>query len=228
MPIGFPLLLIPLAIYNIFVFLMPGVAFTAPVVSVVLPSQAAWSPTVGDALLALGLILLLFEVVKAARPGARYLTDHFLSLVVFGAAVAEFLLLAPFATSTFLLLAVMAGVEFIAGAAIGIRNRRRRTPAAVEPAPVSAPAPAPAPVSAPAPTAPTIDRIEPSMTPAVPVVSPSEPAPEPAVPPKPVPSLVVERPAANDAGSTRTIADWNPSDLMADRDQPPSPVPPKP
>ena len=30
--IGFPLLLIPFAIYNIFVFLMPGVAFTAPIV----------------------------------------------------------------------------------------------------------------------------------------------------------------------------------------------------
>jgi len=214
MSIGFPLLLIPLAIYNIFVFLMPGVAFTAPVVSAVLPSQVAWSPTVGDALLALGLILLLFEVVKAARPGARYLTDHLLSLIVFGAAVAEFLLLAPFATSTFFLLAVMAGVEFLAGAFIGVRNRRRRAAAAAEPAP--------------APVAPTIDRTEPRMEPAAPVAPPSELSPEPALPPKPVPSLVVERPTANDAGAARTIADWNPSDLTAEHDQPSPPATPKP
>ena len=30
--VGFPLLLIPLAIYNIIVFLMPGVSFTDPLV----------------------------------------------------------------------------------------------------------------------------------------------------------------------------------------------------
>lgn len=213
MPIGFPLLLIPLAIYNIFVFLMPGVAFTAPVAGVTLPSQVAWSATVGDALLAFGLILLLFEVVKAARPGARYLTDHFLSLLVFGAAVAEFLLLAPFATSTFFLLAVMAGVEFLAGTSLGIRNRRRRAAVAGEPVP------------APAPAAPAIERTEPDMTPAAP---PSAPPPEPASPPKPVPPPVVERSAESDPAAPRTIADWNPSDLVADRDSPPSSVPPKP
>jgi hypothetical protein len=209
MSIGFPLLLIPLAIYNIFVFLMPGVAFTAPVTDVTLPSQAAWSATVGDALLTLGLILLLFEMVKAARPGARYLTDHLLSLIVFGMAVAEFLLLAPFANSTFFLLVVMAGVEFLGGASLGIRNRRRR---AAELAP------------APAPAAPTVDRTE---TPAPPAAAPSEPAFEPAPSPKPVPSLTVERPAAEDQPPPRTIADWNPSDLVADREQPPS-APPKP
>jgi hypothetical protein len=216
MSIGFPLLLIPLAIYNIVVFLMPGVSFTAPVVGVTLPSQAAWSATMGDALLALGLILLLFEVVKAARPGARYLTDHLLSLIVFGGAVAEFLLLASFATSVFFLLAVMAGVEFLAGASLGIRNRRHRAAA------VAAPVPAPAPV----PEAPIVDRAEPGVMPAAPVTPPSEPSAEP-VPPKPVPSLVVERPAANDAAPARTISDWNPSDLVADRDQPPSSAPPK-
>lgn len=223
MSIGFPLLLIPLAIYNIVVFLMPGVSFTAPVAGVTLPSQAAWSATMGDALLALGLILLLFEVVKAARPGARYLTDHLLSLIVFGGAVAEFLLLAPFATSTFFLLAVMAGVEFLAGASLGIRNRRHRAAA------VAMPAPAPASV----PEAPIVDRAEPDVTPAAPVTPPSEPSPQPSepspqpVPPKPVPSLVVERHAANDSAPARTISDWNPSDLVADRDQPPPPAPPK-
>ena len=34
--VGFPLLLIPLAIYNIIVFLMPGVSFTDPLVKLTL------------------------------------------------------------------------------------------------------------------------------------------------------------------------------------------------
>ena len=36
--VGFPLLLIPLAIYNIIVFLMPGVSFTDPLVKLTLMS----------------------------------------------------------------------------------------------------------------------------------------------------------------------------------------------
>ena len=44
--VGFPLLLIPLAIYNIIVFLMPGVSFTDPLVKLTLMSGAEWT---GDA-----------------------------------------------------------------------------------------------------------------------------------------------------------------------------------
>jgi hypothetical protein len=122
--IGFPLLLIPLAIYNIFVFLMPDVAFTAPLVTVPLMSGADWAITFGDALLALGLLLLWFEIARAARPGAKYLTDHVLSLLVFAVAAAEFILLVPFATSTFFLLTALTAVEFLAGTSIALRHRR--------------------------------------------------------------------------------------------------------
>ena len=216
--IGFPLLLIPFAIYNIFVFLMPGVVFTAPVASVTLMSGVQWAPTFGDALLALAALLLMFEVIKAARPGARYLTDHLLSLIVSGAAVAEFLLLVPFGTSTFFLLTVLMVVEFLAGVSIGFRNRQRRAPAVVpaaverEPAPVPA---SPAPVN-PAPAEPSFDRPHQDMKPAEPVFSPSQHAEaEPA--PKPVPTLAVIR---NSDGVTpavdRKVSDWNVSDLVAD------------
>ena len=88
--VGFPLLLIPLAIYNIIVFLMPGVSFAEPLVKLTLMSGAEWPVTLSDMLLALGIVLLLLEVIKGARPGAKYLTDHLLSLIVFGAAAAEF------------------------------------------------------------------------------------------------------------------------------------------
>ena len=49
--VGFPLLLIPLAIYNIIVFLMPDVSFTDPLVKLTLMSGAEWTVTLSDVLL---------------------------------------------------------------------------------------------------------------------------------------------------------------------------------
>ena len=111
--VGFPLLLIPLAVYNIIVFLMPGVSFADPIVKLTLLSGAEWTVTLSDILLASGIVLLLLEIIKGARPGSKYLMDHLLSLIVFGAAAAEFLLLPKFGTSTYCLLALLALVDFI-------------------------------------------------------------------------------------------------------------------
>src|SRR5438876_7801121 len=128
--VGFPLLLIPLAIYNIIVFLMPGVSLTEPVVKLTLTSGAEWPVTLSDMLLALGIFLLLLEIIKGARPGAKYLTDHLLSLIVFGGAAAEFVLWPRFGTSTYFLLTMLALADFLSGLAL----RRRRTAAAPAPA----------------------------------------------------------------------------------------------
>lgn len=217
--VGFPLLLIPFAIYNIFVFLMPAVAFTSPIASVTLMSGATWTATFGDALLALGIVLLLFEVIKASRPGARYLTDHLLSLIASGAAAAEFLLLAPFGTSAFFLLTVLMIVEFLAGVSIGFRNRHRRVPVAapagIEREPASIPV-SPVPVS-PAPAEPTFGRTHQDLKPVEPVFPSPRPASEPEVAQKPVPTLAVIRNSEGAAPAPeRKISDWNVSDLVAD------------
>jgi hypothetical protein len=126
--VGFPLLLIPLAIYNIIVFLMPGVSFAEPLVTVPLMSGAPWPVTLSDVLLALGILMLLLEVMKGARPGAKYLTDHLLSLIVFGGAIAEFLLWPRFASSTYFLLTLLALVDFLSGVSLRVQ---RGVPAAV-------------------------------------------------------------------------------------------------
>jgi hypothetical protein len=158
--VGFPLLLIPLALYNIIVFLMPGVSFTDPLVKLALMSGADWPVTLSDVLLALGILLLLAEIAKGARPGAKYLTDHMLSLIVFGAATAEFVLWPKFGTSTFFLLTALALVDFLSG--LALRSRRRAalgTPAASKNGAAKAEAPVvepPAPVPAPAPVAPAV------------------------------------------------------------------------
>ncbi|MDI1266871.1 MAG: hypothetical protein PS018_26760 [bacterium] len=181
--VGFPLLLIPLAIYNIIVFLMPGVSLTDPLVKLALMSGAEWPVTLSDVLLALGILLLLAEVVKGARPGAKYLTDHLLSLIVFGAAAAEFVLWPKFGTSTFFLLTALALVDFLSGLALSLRRRATlgapavsKKSAARAEAPVVEPAPAPAPVAPAVPAAASVaesvllDRPEPN--PAQPVVVP--------------------------------------------------------
>jgi hypothetical protein len=158
--IGFPLLLIPLAIVNIAVFLM-GLGLDRlqePVVSVGLPSLQSWTITYSDLLLSLSLLLLLVEVVKSARPGSKYFTDHFLSVLVFAAAAAEFLLLPQFANSAFFLLTLMAFVDVVAG--ISIRFVRPKIAAVRAPAPepvVHAPPPPP-----PAPVAPEVREVRPA------------------------------------------------------------------
>jgi hypothetical protein len=124
--VGFPLLLIPLAIYNIIAFLMRDVSFAAPLVTLPLPSGMAWPVTLSDVLVTLGILLLLCEVIKGARPGAKYLMDHLLSLLVVGGAGAEFALLPQFATSTYFLLTALALVDFLSGIAL---RARRGTPA---------------------------------------------------------------------------------------------------
>src|ERR1700716_249783 len=134
--VGFPLLLIPLAICNIVVFLMPGLSFSAPLFTVPLMSGVGWAVTLSDVLVALGIVMLLFEVIKGARPGAKYLTDHLLSLIVFGGAAAEFLLWPRFGTSTYFLLTMLALVDFLSG--IGLRTRRGTLATSV-PAAVSRP-----------------------------------------------------------------------------------------
>ncbi len=177
--VGFPLLLIPLAIYNIIVFLMPGVTLAEPVLTLTLMSGAGWPVTLSDILLALGILLLLLEVIKGARPGAKYLTDHLLSLIVFGAAAAEFLLWPKFGTSTYFLLSLLSLVDFLSGIALRARRRTVAAGAASTPAsrtrervapepPFDDPSPAPsAPAAAPVAESAPPDRVEPAeVTPA--------------------------------------------------------------
>lgn len=133
--IGFPLLLIPLAIYNIIVFLMPGVSFGASLFSLPMMSGAPWTVTLSDAMLAFGLLLLLLEIIKGARPLGKYVTDHLLALLIFAGAAAEFVMLPQFATSTFFLLTLLALIDFLTG--ISLRARRPRRVAVAEPVSVT-------------------------------------------------------------------------------------------
>lgn len=183
--IAFPLLLIPLAIYNIVAWLMPGVPLTGTLIRLTLVSGVEWQITLSDMLLALGVLLLLLEIVKGARPGSKYLTDHLLSLVVFAGSAAEFVMLPKFGTSTFFLLSLTAMVDFFGGIALSVRRSAapvsRRVSREIE-APEGEPRIEPAP-AAPAPSAPVAESVPqdhptPTAAPHASEPSPTIPSPE--------------------------------------------------
>jgi hypothetical protein len=175
--IGFPLLLIPLAIYNIIAFLMRDVSFAAALFTVPLTSGTAWPVTLSDVLLTLGILLLLCEVIKGARPGAKYLTDHLLSLLVLCGAAAEFVLVPQFGTSTFFLLTTLALVDFLTGIALRTRRGTVASTAAISRGSERAPAPAASePVPAAVDESAPLDRHEPKIAHAD--VTPAGPSPE--------------------------------------------------
>ena len=124
--LGFPLLLIPFAIYNMIVFLTPGVSWTTPVTTVHMMSGQDWVLTWEDILLAFAIFLLWVELIKSARIGARGAVDHILAVALFVAMLIEFLLVARAATSTFFLLMAIALVDALAGFVVGMRTASRQ------------------------------------------------------------------------------------------------------
>ena len=125
MLVNFPLFLISFAIYNMIVFLTPGVLWSDVLATVPMQSGATWSITMGDALIALSLIFLVFEVLKATRTSARSMFDHILSTLVFIGALVEFLIVPQAATSVFAILLVMALIDVMAGWSVSMRAARR-------------------------------------------------------------------------------------------------------
>ena len=123
--LGFPLLLLPFAIYNIIAFLMPGVAWTGTVSTVHMMSGGDWAMSVGDFLLALAILLLFGEIMKSTRIGIRTVVDHALSLVLFLGMLVEFLLVKQAATATFFLLLAVSFIDVLGGFAVTLRSAQR-------------------------------------------------------------------------------------------------------
>ncbi len=123
--LGFPLLLVTFAIYNIIAFLMPGVSWTGTITTVHMMSGGDWTMSPGDFLIALAILLLFGEMMKSTRIGIRSVVDHGLSLVLFLAMMAEFLLVRQAASSTFFLLLVISFVDVLGGFAVTLRSAQR-------------------------------------------------------------------------------------------------------
>ncbi|HEY2136048.1 MAG TPA: hypothetical protein VGH49_09180 [Xanthobacteraceae bacterium] len=127
--IGFPLLVVPFAIYNMIAFLLPGFEWSHPIVTVHLMSGAEWPFTSGELLVAVAIMVLFFEMLKSRRLADRSIIDHLLSVLLLAALIAEFVLVRQAASGTFFLLAVIGFVDMAGG--FTMRAARRSVPAAV-------------------------------------------------------------------------------------------------
>jgi hypothetical protein len=123
--LGFPLLLVPFAIYNIIAFLMPGLTWTGVVSTVHMVSGADWTMSAGDMLIAFAIVLLCAEIIKSTRIGLRTVVDHGLSLILFLGMLVEFLLVKQAATATFFLLLVVSFIDVLGGFAVTLRSAQR-------------------------------------------------------------------------------------------------------
>src|SRR6185436_20579867 len=127
--IGFPLLVVPFAVYNIIEFLIPGATpgafWSHAIAQIGLASGAQWTLTTGDLMIALSLIILFVEILKSTRLSTRSIIDHLLSTVLFVIMLIEFLLVKQAATGTFFLLLIISFVDVVGGFSVSIRTAQR-------------------------------------------------------------------------------------------------------
>ena len=128
--INFPLMLVPLAVYNFFLVAADVNPWEDIILRVDVMSGGSFSLSTGEGLLAVSLILLLGELAKAAHNRSRFL-ERILSAGVFTAFAAEFLLLPRATTPTFFLLSVMALIAVVGS--IIVAPRHATSPIAFDP-----------------------------------------------------------------------------------------------
>jgi hypothetical protein len=131
---GFPLLLVPFAIYNMIAFLTPGVSWTTSVATIHMMSGQDWVLTWQDLLLAFTILLLAVEILKSTRMGMRSIVDHVLAMALFVGMLVEFLLVRQAGTSTFFLLTLIGFVDVLVGFIVSIRSSQRQVEVQTGPA----------------------------------------------------------------------------------------------
>src|ERR1700682_4581205 len=128
----FPLLAIPLLIYNFIV--LTGIAgssenvqawLAGPVFTVHAFSGDAWNVSTGDILILFGILVLFVEIVKSTRTDSLSLINHGLAALVFVVFLVEFLTMHGFTNSVFCILMGMQLVDVVAGYTVTAVAARR-------------------------------------------------------------------------------------------------------
>ncbi len=118
-----PLLTIIFITYNV-IALLTGPELSRSIIEATLPSGAAWTLTLGDLLILIGIALLFLEIVKATR-SRRAGMDHAMSMVLFVIALLEFLLVPACGTDVFLIITALTLTDVIAGFSVSLSTARR-------------------------------------------------------------------------------------------------------
>ena len=120
-----PLLIIPLALFNIVAFLTPGLDWDSPLSTVQMLSGSTWEISLAEAFLAFSLFVLFFEILKSTRITSRSIIDHMLSMLLFAVGLAEFLLVPQAGNSVFALLLCIMLLDVVAGFSVSVRVAQR-------------------------------------------------------------------------------------------------------
>jgi hypothetical protein len=124
---AFPFTIFPLLAYNALVFLIPDRLpdWSAEQFSVGLFSAETLTLTAGDVLVFIGLLFLMFEMLRAASVSRGAIASHLASVIVFLVYVAELLVIPEAATAAFAVLTAIALVDVLAGIYISARVTMR-------------------------------------------------------------------------------------------------------
>ena len=126
-----PWTIVSLILYNIIAFTGGGTAetpetpFNSELFSLSLLSGGSWSFTLSDLVLLVAFLALFIEIVKSARVNSVAFIDHGLSVLVFIAALVEFILVPQAATSLFFFIMFTALIDVIGGFSVGLSAARR-------------------------------------------------------------------------------------------------------
>ena len=130
---AFPLLVLPVAFYNILMLTISGgftgagagARLSAPLVNLHMVSRTAWPISLGDLLLTGSLLILFAELLKSTSSRRIAILNHSLSMLLFILCLVEFLLFPAFATSTFFLISLMVLLDVAAGFLVTLIASRR-------------------------------------------------------------------------------------------------------
>ena len=128
-----PLLALPIILYNLVAMTMGGgfhgadaaTRLQEPLFTIRAASHALWAVSLGDLLLAGGLVVLFVELLKSTSSRQVAIINHSLSMILFILCLVEFLLFPAFATSVFFLLMLMVLLDVLAGFIVTIVASRR-------------------------------------------------------------------------------------------------------
>jgi hypothetical protein len=126
---AFPMTLLPVLIYALIATPIGHEAMqnglNATLFQIVLPSNANWVVTWGDALLMFAAACLFVEIVKATSTRRSVLIENGLAVVCFAVSLIAFLLVPAFGTNAFFLLMSMILVDFVASFIVMTISARR-------------------------------------------------------------------------------------------------------
>ncbi len=122
---AFPLLALPVLLYNLVALTGATPRLTETLFSMRMASGATWPVTTGDLLLVISLMVLFVELLKSTNSRRAAILNHGLSMLLFVVCLVELLLAPSFATSTFFLITLMVLLDVLAGFIVSIVAARR-------------------------------------------------------------------------------------------------------